>query len=100
MSKEAMKSCNTLRRYYGFNMEALGQGGDQMDLVCKDIFAKREMEIDMIQFLDRNRHSNSVMRWQVDRVLNSEGATLDMREALESYERGKRAIYSRMVDER
>jgi hypothetical protein len=100
MSKEALKACRELRDYFGNSMEAMGMGGYQVDLVCEDIEAKREMEVDMIRFLDSNRHSNSVMRWQVDTVLNSSGSTRSMRDALARYKRGERAIYSRMVDER
>ena len=101
MSQEASRACDKLRRYFGYSMEGLsGPEGEAVDIVCKDIDAKRKMEVDMIQFLDRNGHSNSTMRWQVDRVLNSSGSTRDMRNALASYNRGERAIYSRMVDER
>ena len=66
--------------------------------LCDEIDAKRLMEVDLIQFLDDNGHSDSVMRWQVDMSLNAGMSTQDMRDRLDMYKRGERAIYSKMVD--
>ena len=38
------------------------------------------------------------MRWQVDMSLNAGMSTQDMRDRLDMYKRGERAIYSKMVD--
>ena len=97
MSNEALRRCEKLRPFF---VQA-GETQRDVQFICDEIDAKREVEVNMIRFLDRNRHSNTPMRWQVDRILNSSWqSTRDVLDELESYERGERAIYSRMVDER
>ena len=97
MSNEASRRCEKLRPFF----TKAGETQRDVQFICDEIAAKRKVEVNMIRFLDRNRHSNTPMRWQVDRILNSSYAsTRDVLDELESYERGERAIYSRMVDER
>jgi hypothetical protein len=52
MTKEALKSCNQLKQYFGNNMEALGMGGYQMDLVCKEVSKSHSHIYEIAEIID------------------------------------------------
>ena len=57
------------------------------------------MLVDMIQFLDRKGHSESMMRWKVDAVLNHGYSVKRVYEDFEDSIKNKKYIYGKIPTE-